>query len=1481
MVSRLTSIAYGETPISSEKYERETNWIFENLNAALSFNTSDTPPTDLSDGLIWYDSNYVPPLMKRWNESILQWEWGGNYIYAPGDQFPPEGPMKGATRFNSETGVTEYWTGLAWVAVSVEGLGSSFSGNGAYLWDKEPRIPSGFFYPVIGSGWDRDPESSQGASDATEYRDIFVIGGNAKAFKECMVYSLNAGASDWKTVIGLDTLAPQLGLDPELVVTVERIIGFNGDMQLPQNITQTPWIFAIIRAATGDTTGYHYVIGIRVTDNGSNVAGTAVKGILVPEQLTVEPLAAEIYNGKLRIGGSDAMGIPTMWDISWTDTNFQLDPVPAQVTGYTGAVSGIANYYTRNNVAGFLNDGRDFGYVQALLTVGPGVGEPVIRMGFVQPDNRLVGIGKSGKLYNGVDGTTGKLPAWSEVDGFNGVDAKIYDGIVAAKRHNELWVGSVTMYGVEYGAIFERKMGGTEYQVVWQNESDDIACSIAYNAVRNSFITLGRDRVTGELMGIYDSDLRSVSDYFASINQQLQTLTSIVNKAMYRGGARKGEIRAWTKPVSAIPEGWALCDGKFNAEYGGNTPNLMNRTLRGFGSETEDVLNFLGADSVTLSTQNLPEHAHGLKNHTHNITAVGHTHTFNHTHGYTGGAHSHGIAGGAQTVSGTVSGTTSSGGQHSHSVSQGSGRVITHNGVLSNVASGGTNAGQGFVKSSGYFSDSSASGTSTSTDGQHNHSFTGSFSGAVSIPQSTNSSTPGIQISSFQGSTGPATGVGSITSAPSVNISDNAGNGAPVTIIPSSVTVFWIIATRDHAAAEGIDTSFLSAEQMMAILHATAPGPDNPFLTRLDVQSLPAGSPGLSAYELAVSSGFQGTQQQWLDSLDGPSGESAYAIALNNGFIGTQAEWIASLKGKDGADGDGKSAYTIAVENGFTGTEQEWISSLHGQGLPSGGSIGQVPTKFGTADYAIQWADVPNVDEVQVFDHVPTEAEMLAIPDDTIIMIGNTDPTVAPFGVSNLDYDLDTNEIQMTLVDGRELTATIPTCSMSQDGLMAKEDCATFHELVSTVETLAQGGVFRASFDTLELFTATRPAYLAKGYTATADDIANWNVSDFIFVNSDSAHTGLTTSYIMVLDTDVEPQVRYWVFRKDEVTQIQRATNLAMGIVQGTANDTVLGSTDGKIRVESDGTMTLNGWNRVVENKMDINDEGIDTHLIEFGPNGEAMDSGKVVEDFATAAQGLRADTSVQKPATVTENNIMAFDGVGNAKDTGVSAGNIVSQSGTVAIATNIPMYNDTTGKVITDSGLRIPDIIMRDSGVSGDYAADQELVMGIGSTGRRVTTSGIAVSKVLRYAPDAPAHSDGSMLVQNASGTAYGQSALKAGALINNLTYSTTETPTGAKWINGLPIYRRIFQGITSGTEGGGEVVAGIIPTGSGLVSVIGLINVSTGSLIPLNSTDHNVSGGWTLAYMAAGGSVRVAVGAHVGYRSRPFHIAVEYVKN
>ena len=106
---------------------------------------------------------------------------------------------------------------------------------------------------------------------------------------------------------------------------------------------------------------------------------------------------------------------------------------------------------------------------------------------------------------------------------------------------------------------------------------------------------------------------------------------------------------------------------------------------------------------------------------------------------------------------------------------------------------------------------------------------------------------------------------------------------------------------------------------------------------------------GYSAYRLAVLDGFEGTEEEWLESLIGPQGKSAYQVAVDNGFEGTVSEWLLSLVGPQG-----KSAYQVAVDNGFVGTVSEWLASLIG---PQGKSAYQVAVDNGFEGTVSEWLE--------------------------------------------------------------------------------------------------------------------------------------------------------------------------------------------------------------------------------------------------------------------------------------------------------------------------------------------------------------------------------------------------------------------------------------------------------------------------------------------------------------------------------------------
>lgn len=112
---------------------------------------------------------------------------------------------------------------------------------------------------------------------------------------------------------------------------------------------------------------------------------------------------------------------------------------------------------------------------------------------------------------------------------------------------------------------------------------------------------------------------------------------------------------------------------------------------------------------------------------------------------------------------------------------------------------------------------------------------------------------------------------------------------------------------------------------------------------------------GLSAYDIAVAEGFEGTRKEWLDSLKSErlggyksvesidelpqegEGNIGYIVGTRLYiYVGTGGDTLngkykdaGEFKGPAGANG--MSAYEVAVEKGFTGTVDEWLKFLHGE----------------------------------------------------------------------------------------------------------------------------------------------------------------------------------------------------------------------------------------------------------------------------------------------------------------------------------------------------------------------------------------------------------------------------------------------------------------------------------------------------------------------------------------------------------------------
>jgi microcystin-dependent protein len=166
-----------------------------------------------------------------------------------------------------------------------------------------------------------------------------------------------------------------------------------------------------------------------------------------------------------------------------------------------------------------------------------------------------------------------------------------------------------------------------------------------------------------------------------------------------------GIIVMWSGTLATVPSGWALCDGT------NGTPDLMDRFVVSArfdaGGGGNNISNFNightgGANSVTITTNNLPSHTHSIGgstggqsvSHTHavSITTSGGDHTHTYDKGISGGDVREGTGGQTYPLRSVTPTNTSGTGAHSHTVSGNTGNASvdhTHTLPANTGATGG------------------------------------------------------------------------------------------------------------------------------------------------------------------------------------------------------------------------------------------------------------------------------------------------------------------------------------------------------------------------------------------------------------------------------------------------------------------------------------------------------------------------------------------------------------------------------------------------------------------------------------------------------------------------------------------------------------------------------------------------------------------------------------------------------------------------
>lgn len=254
------------------------------------------------------------------------------------------------------------------------------------------------------------------------------------------------------------------------------------------------------------------------------------------------------------------------------------------------------------------------------------------------------------------------------------------------------------------------------------NQTDNIAqikttSGVAFNCPANSqsYITCdGSNVVLGRSITDGANSITALTAPFASpaftgtptaptatpgTNTTQLATTAFVTTAV-AAGIPAGVITMWSGSIVAIPAGWALCDGT------SGRPDLRDRFIVGAGS-TYAIGATGGANTVILDTTQIPSHTHTGSGTTASAS-VEHTHSGSTAN--TDISHSH-----------SFSASTSSAGDHSHSIND---PGHSHSYVASQIGGGGGTTGDNYLATS-TSTGAAGTGISINSAGTHSHSLSG------------------------------------------------------------------------------------------------------------------------------------------------------------------------------------------------------------------------------------------------------------------------------------------------------------------------------------------------------------------------------------------------------------------------------------------------------------------------------------------------------------------------------------------------------------------------------------------------------------------------------------------------------------------------------------------------------------------------------------------------------------------------------------
>lgn len=308
------------------------------------------------------------------------------------------------------------------------------------------------------------------------------------------------------------------------------------------------------------------------------------------------------------------------WDTAYTTANAALPKAGGTVTGILTVNSRIntGEVNTGNNQHLVLNAGETRSYATGQT------GEQVYMNaeGGVQisssPDNWASGwAGRNTTTIcnsNGDSSFGGNITVTGNITGVS--DLYVADQIIHT--------GDTDTYMQFHAADQWRVVtGGTERLEV-NNNNMHVAATLSMNGHQ---IDMNNNDIIGVDQIVHEGDSNTYMQFHAAdqwrvvtggverleVNNTQITSAEPIHAPSFHGdgsaltgiaGIPTGVIVMWSGQTSAIPSGWALCNGS------NGTPNLTDRFVMGAGTSNETTTG--GANSRTLSVANLPSHTHTI-----------------------------------------------------------------------------------------------------------------------------------------------------------------------------------------------------------------------------------------------------------------------------------------------------------------------------------------------------------------------------------------------------------------------------------------------------------------------------------------------------------------------------------------------------------------------------------------------------------------------------------------------------------------------------------------------------------------------------------------------------------------------------------------------------------------------------------------------------------------------------------------------------